>query len=384
MRQSSSESTAQTANGGAGPDELPAADEEHRGAADESSDSASAAVHAASGLSDNEPNDGNAGEPRKVTDDDIDASGVDEGSPGDGSPGEGSEDESASVQPDRLSDPAPGTGPAYIVVDPPVHDDLREQAQLWGDFPQEARGAFDPLGELQPDGVRQLPRGLLHHTTGIEFVHVPGGRFGLGNDASRNQDERPERPVRISGFYLARTELSLAQWRSGGGATPPDMPAWHTSAEFPVVAVSWHAARDWCHRNGFELPSEAQWEYAAAGSEERAFPWGHTWVDGKANLALDDDGYEHAAPVGRFAGDCSWCGVQDLAGNVSEWCADRYVDNLKWVAGDSLDPVQRAGAGGPVERGGCFTDDHPVRSTYRFGYSPAPTDDLGLRPVYRP
>ena len=252
---------------------------------------------------------------------------------------------------------------------------------VFGELAPELRAAYLVLeGPASAGAQRRLPRRLLQRLTGIEFRLVPAGRFGLGDERSASEDEGPEQAVELSAFYMARHEVSRQVWSRGGGASSGS-----TRADYPVTNLSWYEADAWCRALGLRLPSEAQWEYAAAGSEERRFPWGDEWRARACNAgSAGEDDFEGSAPVGSFAQDLSWCGLLDMAGNVSEWCSDTYRPYAEWVRPGALDPRQSEGEERYVERGGCFADENPTRNSYRFGYSAEGTEQLGFRPVLLP
>jgi len=179
---------------------------------------------------------------------------------------------------------------------------------------------------------------------GIRFRLIPGGTYLLGSppdEPGRYADESPPHPVRLEPFYMAAHETTNAQYARFLKATghPPPL-YWEdknlNAANQPVVGVTWEDAvafTQWLtqitgvlHR----LPTEQEWEAAARGGlANQPFPWGAAAPDAgealRANYRTNDltkHGFRLTAPVGSFPPNGS--GLFDMAGNVSEWCLDRY------------------------------------------------------------
>ena len=117
-----------------------------------------------------------------------------------------------------------------------------------------------------------------------------------------------------------------------------------------------------------ELPGEVEWEYAARGPQSRIYPWGDEWENDRCH-AEDEDG---PTAVGSYPDGKSWCGAEDMAGNVFEWCADRIKQGEKpYIRLRNRDPsVKGAGnsRGLRVIRGGGYgNDDYVCRASYRNG-----------------
>ncbi len=159
----------------------------------------------------------------------------------------------------------------------------------------------------------------------IPLVWVPGGSFRMGSEDGK-KDERPVHHVELSGFWIGKTEVTVEQWRSvmGRVAMSSIQGRGQSSAQ---DGVTWSEAKRFCDKSGLALPTEAQWEYAARGPNSRRYPWGDEW-DNKKCLNMDNLGPGDVSSlfmiIGEFPSGMSWCGAWDMAGNVWEWCADRY------------------------------------------------------------
>jgi formylglycine-generating enzyme required for sulfatase activity len=196
------------------------------------------------------------------------------------------------------------------------------------------------------------------------MIRVPAGEFIMGrNDGA--DDERPERRVWLDEFYIDRTEVTNASFKAYCDATGriyPNNPGWDEDyflqrPDYPVVNITWEQAHGYCEWAHKRLPTEAQWEKAARGTDGRLYPWGNAWADSAANLSsiLHADAYERAAPVGSLPKGASPWGVLDMAGNVWEWCADWY--QLDYYSKSPLKnpPGPSAQSAWRVVRGGGFS-----------------------------
>jgi formylglycine-generating enzyme required for sulfatase activity len=177
---------------------------------------------------------------------------------------------------------------------------------------------------------------------GLHFLLIPGGSYFIGsplNEAGRYADEPTPYKVTLSPFYLAATETTNAQYARFLKATCHPAPLyWQdknlNAPDQPVVGVSWHDARAFCRwltqKTGVvhRLPREVEWEAAARGGlSGEPYPWGRELPNKGSQYRANyypndfaDDGFHLTAPVGSFA--ANGYGLFDMAGNVSEWCAD--------------------------------------------------------------
>jgi formylglycine-generating enzyme required for sulfatase activity len=230
------------------------------------------------------------------------------------------------------------------------------------------------------------------------------------------RDEMPQRTVHVDAYYMYQTEVTVGQYRkfcqATGRSMPPEprqmaaggrKPA--AGAEnLPVVNVTWQDARAYAAWAGAALPTEAEWEKAARGGEQRLFPWGEAWPPpaGAGNFAdatfgaqrlpsryfLDayTDGYACSAPVGAFA--ANPYGVHDMAGNVAEWCADWYAADY-YGRSPKRNPSGPSGGVWHVVRGGSWRDAVPwaFRAASRGDYVHLPVGTasfaVGFRCVVR-
>jgi len=223
------------------------------------------------------------------------------------------------------------------------------------------------------------------------LVHVPAGSFLMGSEQGA-ADERPVHRVTSSGFMMDRYEVSNGRYRAcvqAVACTAPSLLSSNTRAryfedpsfaDYPVIFVSWAQAQSFCAFAGGRLPSEAEWERAAAGSEApRTYPWGESAPDcSKANFAgcVGDTDRVGRRPAGQ-----SPYGIFDMAGNVWEWTADWYGVYGRIPVQDPTGPESGTLK---VLRGGCWVSGaSSLRTTCRKPELPnswAP--NVGFRCVY--
>ena len=291
-------------------------------------------------------------------------------------------------------DPAPSPNestPDEPTELPPPEDEASAEPEVeiadWGDASPAVQEAFRVTGQSQVvDDGRRFPRLIEHATTGLAFCYVHGGAFTLGSpfgEEGRFLDEDPPRRVRMTGFYVSRTEVTYAAWLAGGGRK-----ILGNTEDHPVTGLTWYEARDWCAKNGFSLPSEAQWEYAASGTGDDTFPGGYE-PDMRLCNAQGRSDYDHwteSSPAGAIPTDLSWCGAFDMAGNVMEWCRDGWLPSYESIPDGAVDPVRAVDEEAPalerVVRGGSYfskTTDH-LRTAYRRDALP---NDVGANLGFR-
>jgi len=217
------------------------------------------------------------------------------------------------------------------------------------------------------------------------MIEIPAGPFTMGSDTGE-ADETPTHEVDLPAFEIDQFEVTNADFAQFVEATGYQTDAekegrsknWRDSAEgkdnHPVVRVSWNDAMAYCEWLGKRLPTEAEWEKAARGTDGRTYPWGDEWDPSKANVK--DTGLRGTAAVGSFGAGASPYGVEDMAGNVWEWTADWYEP----YPGSTYDSEYFGQEFKLVRGGGWFEMDDAVRITNRDLTSvTAANDDMGFR-----
>ena len=227
----------------------------------------------------------------------------------------------------------------------------------------------------------------VHEKDGSILVYVPGGDFLLG--AENHPFSRPVRRVNLSPFWIGKFLVTNEQYARFLAENPSrPKPAFGDDARFnqprlPVVGVSWAEARAYCDWAGLELPTEAQWEAAARGTDQRPYPWGtalptpvHANVSGMGTTPVDI----YPAGAGPY-------GTLDQSGNVWEWCADPWAcDAFRQMKDGQWDPVASGDAAVRPLRGGSWMNPaKELRADLRDrGTAKRRLNTQGFRCVWRP
>ncbi|HEV8442659.1 MAG TPA: SUMF1/EgtB/PvdO family nonheme iron enzyme [Steroidobacteraceae bacterium] len=250
-----------------------------------------------------------------------------------------------------------------------------------------------------------------------DYVFVPAGAFEMGD---RKGDglarERPAHRVDLSAFYIGKYEITNREWKKfrddagyddpkfwpGGRIVPRDqVPYWTQpnnhgggtpgSDDYPVIGVNWDAATAYCAwlsaRTGkhYRLPTEAEWEKAARGTDGRRYPWGND-IDRLVANYVGAQKFDTVQPVGFYKDGASPYGAFDMAGNVLEWCQDWY-DRDYYAVSPGKNPQGPATGAYRVVRGGSFfVEEMDLRTTARSAAWPSFLGHrmIGFRPVREP
>lgn len=217
----------------------------------------------------------------------------------------------------------------------------------------------------------------------MNLLHVPEGEFIMGSETGE-KDEIPIHTVFLDAFWIDQTEVTNAMYakcvRDGLCIPPPPRAVssaqdnYYGNPEFdnyPVVHVSWEDARTYCTWAERRLPTEAEWEKAARGTDGRDYPWGN-------NPPPNDNLLNYSRPidegktteVGSYPEGASLYGALDMAGNVREWVADWYSDTY-YASSPTSNPSGPLPSEHHVIRGGGWAQgSRDVRSSDRFSQSP--------------
>jgi eukaryotic-like serine/threonine-protein kinase len=246
---------------------------------------------------------------------------------------------------------------------------------------------------------------------GMKILLVPAGTFTMGDSADAAQaeclkvrsdcpydwfmDEAPGHPVTLNAYYIDKTEVTNAMYARCVDAGTCNRPASSSSrtrssyfgssqfANYPVINVTWFDAKTYCSWAGRRLPTEAEWEKAARGTDNRKYPWGNSFPSCSiANYyPINQDACKgDTTAVGSYSANISPYGALDMAGNVWEWVADWYADNT-YSHGAQSNPIGSSTGTHRVMRGGAWVFvENTLRSTNRHGDDPSHYDDsLGFR-----
>jgi formylglycine-generating enzyme required for sulfatase activity len=256
------------------------------------------------------------------------------------------------------------------------------------------------------DALGQAGDPRLDHHRADYWVHIPASRFVMGAQSKKRQQrnydeeafdegESPTHAVSLDAFSIARYPVTVGQyqrfiaddgygeerWWTAGGfgqfTAPEEWDQQVPNPARPVVGVSWLEAAAFCAWADCRLPTEAEWERAARGTEARKYPWGGEPAEPE-RLNFSESGIDHPTPVGIYPRGATREGLCDLAGNVWEWCADWYGDYTGKAVRNPHGPEQAARR---VFRGGSWRSvARSCRAADRFRDGPLGRDgSLGFR-----
>ena len=243
-----------------------------------------------------------------------------------------------------------------------------------------------------------------------DYVYVPAGSFHMGDNFGDGEArERPAHVVDLDAFYIGKFEMTNGEWKAfradpgyddskfwpGAKVVPKDQNSYWTNASqhgggtadsdsYPLQGVNWDSATAYCNwlsaKTGkkYRLPTEAEWEKAARGTDQRRYPWGNTIDRSYANFA---GGFNFGALAGYYDGskrgdlqthsNGSPYGAFDMAGNVQEWCQDWYSRNYYSFSPRKNPKGPESGSYRVVRGGSLFLDPLDLRTYARSAAWPS-------------
>ena len=232
-----------------------------------------------------------------------------------------------------------------------------------------------------------------------ELCLIPAGIFTMGSDDDL-PNEAPAHTIYLDAYYIGKTEVTNAEyypfWLESGGIDSEHTPisyggefgVWpdiaKTKPNYPVIGISWDAAVAYAAWQGMRLPTEAEWEKAARGTNAKRWPWGNTFTQRikgttvHANVWLQSGA--RLQPVAAYPTGMSPYGAHDMAGNVWEWVGDWYSETFYYRSPDRNPKGPAVGSRRIVKGGSWLNPETLARCATRFGQHPAiGTSFIGFR-----
>ncbi len=282
--------------------------------------------------------------------------------------------------------PPPPAGTTGVPPGPPVSPEAKPKPT---DAPPPANGSKQPspaAHEAKPkEGPKKetpaepgakapatpsLPATIIGRD-GASMVLVPAGEFTMGSEQG-DEDERPVHRVYLDAFYLDKVEVTNARFAKFSASVMSEPPWGFANQEAPIKKgdqpvqwVNWMEATAYCAWVGKRLPTEAEWEKAARGTDGRTYPWGNDPpTPARAVFGLMDGAEPSPAVDAREDGKSPY-GALDMAGNLYEWVADWYAEDF-YRHSPARNPRGPSQGALKLQRGGSFTNNpYRIRSTFR-------------------
>ena len=223
------------------------------------------------------------------------------------------------------------------------------------------------------------------HITELNYplVNIPAGPFTIGTYPTglrKTDHEEPQRSVTLDAFAIGTYHVNNSQYALYVKETGYRQPLYwgderFNRKDYPIVGINWFEANnflDWINNitgMNYRLPTEAEWEKAARGTDGREYPWGNKWDAGKANTS--ESQLKRLTPVGSYPEGVSPFGCYDMAGNAYDWCSDWFHEET-YKHSPSENPMGAAEGRRKVVRGGSWLPrgEFAARCANRAAYEP--------------
>jgi formylglycine-generating enzyme required for sulfatase activity len=277
-------------------------------------------------------------------------------------------------------------------------------ALLTFDFHSVTLDATGKQTARKPGNATYFPEDLGNGIT-LDMVKIPGGTFQMGavkGEEGASDDEFPQNPVTVKDFWMGKFVVTQEQWKTIAllpqiKTVLKESPAHFKGPNLPVESISWYEAKEFCDRlskitkRTFDLPTEAQWEYACRAGTTTPFHSGETITTSVANFDGDYTygkalkGTYRKTTIAADSFDPNAFGLYNMHGNVWEWCLDPWHENYNDTPKDDRvwDASNDSGSKLRLVRGGSWPDSPGYcRSAVRLNYDPALQDfSIGFRVV---
>jgi formylglycine-generating enzyme required for sulfatase activity len=282
--------------------------------------------------------------------------------------------EAVPAKPDSLP-PGPVQSPSPVPQKP-------RSAEAEGRPAQKAQNGTSPA---KPGAMPQLPVEIVGKD-GAPMVLIPAGEFTMGSDKG-DDDEQPVHRVFLDSFYIDKFEVTNGRYAKFVETIQSEPPWGFADKETPVLHpdqpvrwVNWMDAMGYCLWAGKRLPTEAEWEKAARGTDGRAYPWGNDPPTPAHAVFGLKEGADTVSAIGNRDKGKSPYGVHDMAGNLYEWTTDWYDEEF-YSKNLSINPRGPTEGTAKVQRGGSYTNTtYRLRSSFRTKGDPTEHDpNVGFR-----
>ncbi len=252
-----------------------------------------------------------------------------------------------------------------------------------------------------------MPKLITRDQDGMQMILIPADTFLMGSnddDVLAASDEQPQREIQMNDFYIDKYEVNVEQYAAflnrlgtyqracdNADCTLPRNQAGYTNyleeqdlgdgtiqyfpmtgfANYPANHISWYGAKSYCQSVGARLPTEAEWEYAARGTDGRVYPWGNTAPD-ETRAIFQSESFDNMKPVDALPGGASPFGVFGMAGSLWEWTADWYNETY-YLEAPTNNPQGPETGFARVVRGGAWPYNNQsdrIRTTNRYSLAP--------------